>query len=571
MSVLIEKLQAQRKKTAVFFLVSSAVVGFFLLTLFILTPSEIGNQLFLGLSASRVFVGVVFLGLLLINSGLVIATFLDSSPRQREFQKKLTGLFTAYQALILVTLYAILILTGTFLLLIIPPIIRPLSFLESVSARLGSFLGWIFFTSLMLIVMLRIIAAEILTEKRLIARLDEFLTLVGLFLITFFLYYHFAALIGWINKTRYSYWNLLADQFVQGKLYLEKPLFTHDLTFYKGNWYVPMPPLPAILLMPFAYLIEAKNISMSYLSMVLSAINGVLMFLILKQLNKRKWINISITGIFILVIIFLFGTPHLWVGISGRAWFVSQIFTVLFLALTTYAALRSWSAWLVGTFIALAMMARPNSLMFWPFVFAISMQILKEYQAKIETKQVVQWIAKTALPISLSIAGLLAYNYLRFENVLDFGYTTINGDPIIVHNVQTYGSFSVHFISINLQVMLFKLPWIHPGSQFPIEPSTIGMSIFLTTPPLLYLFRRYPKQWWIIGAWVAVFFNVVLLSLYHNTGSHQFGYRYILDFLVPLIALLAVGLKKKIPWHFFILALASVAINLYGTNWFMNG
>ena len=96
------------------------------------------------------------------------------------------------------------------------------------------------------------------------------------------------------------------------------------------------------------------------------------------------------------------------------------------------------------------------------------------------------------------------------------------------------------------------------------------MSIFLTTPSLIYLFQRYPKQWWIMGAWVAILFNIILLSLYHTTGAHQFGYRYILDMLVPLILMVAVGMSKKIPWHFIILVLASIVINMYGADWFMN-
>ena len=571
MSVLIEKLQTKKKQTAVFFLWTSAVAGIILFVLFILPRSELANQLILGLSASRFFIAIIFLGLLLVNIGAALVTTLELGPRPKELQNELASLFSRHQTFFMVALCAILILTGAFLLLIIPPIIRPLSFLESISTRLGSFIGWVFLVSLLLFVMLRVIAPESPQNAQVIKQLDRVLTIIGLFLVTFFLYSHFSALIGWINKTRYSYWNLLAGQFIQGKLYLENPPYNHDLTFYNGHWYVPPPPLPAILMMPLAYLIGAKNISTSYLSMFFSAINGVLVFLILKQLNKRKWINVSTTGIFILVTLFLFGTPHLWVGISGRAWFVSQILTVLFLALAAYAALRSWSAWLVGAFIAIAITSRPNSLMTWPFVFAIAMQVLKETQGKIELKQAIQWSLKTIPPIALAISGLLFYNYIRFDNFLDFGYATINGDPDVVHNVQTWGTFSTHFIWTNLQVMLFKLPWIHLGGQWPIEPSSIGMSIFLTTPPLIYLFHRYPKQWWIIGAWVAVVFNVALLILYHNTGSQQFGYRYILDFLVPLVALLAVGLGKKIPWHFILLVLASVVINLYGANWFMNG
>ena len=561
----------KKKHIAALFLGINAITGIILFTLFILPRSEPGNQLILGLSASRVFVGFIFLVLLLVNVAAVLITILDLGPRQQELESRLTGFFLSYKSQVMVILYAVLILTGTFLLLAIPPIIRPLSFLEPTSVRLGSFIGWIFLASLSLIIMFRVIASSTLRGAQIVKQLDEILIVAALFMAIFILYAQFAALIGWINKTRYSFWNLLAEQFVQGKIYLENPLFTHDLTFYKGNWYVPMPPLPAILMMPFAYLTEARNISTSYLSMFFSAINGVLLYLILKQLNKLKWINISTVAIFVLVTIALFGTPHLWVGISGRAWFVSQIVTLLFLALAIFAALSSWSAWLVGTFIALAMMARPNSLMSWPFVFAISMQLLKENQGKVEFRQMVQWSAKTIPPIALSIVGLLSYNYLRFENILDFGYTTLNGDPTIIYNVQTWGTFSPHFILTNLQVMLFKFPWIHLGGQWPIEPSSIGMSIFLTTPPLIYLFRRYPNQWWIMGAWAAVFFNVALLSLYHNTGMHQFGYRYILDFLISLIVLLAVGLGKKIPWHFILLALASVAINLYGAYWFMNG
>jgi hypothetical protein len=361
---------------------------------------------------------------------------------------------------------------------------------------------------------------------------------------------------------------------------LENPPYTHDLTFYKGHWYVPMPPLPAILLMPFAYWFGSENISTSYFSMFLSGINGILMFLILKQLVYRKWIELSSHGMFWLVVVFLFGTPHLWVGISGRGWYVSQILTVLFLALAVYAALRSWSAWLIAACIGAAMLARPNSLMTWPFVFAISMQILKENQGSLTWKQAFQWTVKTIFPIAIAVMCLLGYNYLRFENFRDFGYTTVNAGPDIIGNIQAHGLFSPYFIPNNLYVMLLKFPRIHwgvpwptipKGAVWPIDPTTTGMSIFLTTPPLVYLFRRYPKQWWVLGAWAAVLCNVIMLSLYSNTGAHQFGYRYILDFLIPLMTMLAVGLGKKVPWHFILLTLVSIVINLYGAYWFMNG
>jgi hypothetical protein len=324
-------------------------------------------------------------------------------------------------------------------------------------------------------------------------------------------------------------------------------------------------------MIPLAYLLGAGKISTAFFSMFFSAANAVLVFLILDQLIRRQWIELSRTGVLWLVLLFAFGTPHLWVGISGRFWFVSQILTVTFLGLAVYAALKSWSPWIVGICIGLAVGTRPNGLMSWPFVFAITMQIIKEERGNIDFKRILAWSIKSVIPIIITVLGLLLYNYARFENFLDFGYTTLNGDPVILHNAQTYVLFSTHYIYYNLQVMLFYLPKIHWGGRWLILPSGAGMSIFLTTPALIYLFHRYEGKWWILGAWAAVFFNFILLSMYHNTGKDQFGYRYILDALVPLITLLAASLGKKVPWHFKLLLFLSIVINLYGTNWFMNG
>lgn len=571
MSVLIDKIQKMEKRQlASLFLGVNAAVGILLFLFFIIPRSEQDNQFLLGLSAVRFSIGVFFGVLILLNIALLFVV-VRNMPHSNKLEILLSGWLSCHSRLAMTTLYLVVIIIGAVLLLSIPPIIRPLSFLESVMNRLAGLLGWTFCTSVICILMWKNLASDLLPKVQVMARLNEILVLTGLFLTIFLLYAHFANLIGWINKPKYSFWDLLAGAFLEGRLHLENPPYTHDLTFYNGKWYVPMPPLPALLILPLAYWIGAENVSMSYLSMVFSAINGVLMYLILNRVNDLKWLRISKTSIFLLLIIFLFATPHLWVGISGRGWYVSQILTVLFLALATYTALHAWSPWLAGTFIAIAMLARPNSLMTWPFVFAVAMQIIKEKQGSLALKEAITWGIKTLPPIVLAIAGLLTYNHLRFEDFLDFGYTTVNAGPDIVQNVQTWGTFHPHFIIINLQVMLFKMPWIQPGGPWPILPSATGMSIFLTTPSLIYLFRHYPKQWWVAGAWSAVFCNVALLSLYHNTGAHQFGYRYILDFLTPLTVLLAVGLERKIPWHFVVLVLAGIAINLYGTNWFMNG
>jgi hypothetical protein len=538
---------------------------------FFQSPSETQSQFLLGLSRIRLATGAFLTLLLALSIGALLWVCLKPSPWRKRYEKKLLGWVGDYSVIIYGTLSITALATATLLLLMIPPIIQAFIFLEPITARLTGPILWAFFSSSLSIVLFRLKYAGSIQRSKTLRAIDRFLGLAGVFLTVFFLYEHILIWTGAANQSRYSYWNLLADEFLKGRLHLENPPHTHDLTLYQGKWYVPMPPLPAILMMPLAILLGGENINTSNFSIIFSALNAVLLTLIFEQLARRGWVKLSRVAILLLVLLVMFGTPHLWVGIRGRAWFVSQIVTVTFLALAVLAALRSWSPWLVGISLGAAIATRPNVIMTWAFAFAIAMQILKDKRDSPGLKQITDWSIRTIIPVGVAIGGLLFYNFARFENPFDFGYATINGDPAIVANAQNYGIFSIRFALRNLSAMLFDLPAIRPGTQWPIEPSTTGMSIFLATPPLIYLFRRYEKRWWIWGAWTSVSFNFILLVLYHNTGAHQFGYRYILDAIVPLIALLAVALEGKITWYFVLLVLISMAVNIYGTLWFISG
>jgi hypothetical protein len=241
-------------------------------------------------------------------------------------------------------------------------------------------------------------------------------------------------------------------------------------------------------------------------------------------------------------------------------WQISQVLGVTFLALSIFCGLKAWSPWLVGLCLGLAMASRPNLFVVWPFLFAIAVQIVQDGKGnnrKLEWKWLVKWISESAIPVIVVVIGLLLYNYFRFGNPLDFGYVNINGSTLITENVRKYGIYNIHFIPINLSAMFLKLP------------SLDGMSILVTTPALLYLVHKYEKKWWIIGAWGSVVLSVMLLSMYSNTGAAQFGYRYVLDFIIPLMMLLAVALGRKCSWIFRVLVIISVIINGFGVWWFL--
>jgi hypothetical protein len=386
-----------------------------------------------------------------------------------------------------------------------------------------------------------------------------------IFAITYLIYFQYGRLLG-RTFTTLTYWDVLAKSLLHGKLYLIDTATTFDLSSYMGHWYVPKPPLPALLMLPVVFL--TGGVDPILFSIFFSAINCVLIFVLLDQASHLGWIKISRGGIIWLVLLFAFGTPHWWVGMDGRVWFVSQIVAVTFIALAVLCALKSWSPWLAGACLGAAIISRPTVVMIWPFLFAIVLQLTKDKGEKYAVRPLAGWAIKSLVPIGLAVAGLLVYNYLCFHNFLDFGYATLNSSPRVVQDVQTYGMFNGHFIPLNLYVMFLTPPTV--VSEIPyLLPSVEGMSMLLTTPAFVYLFHRYEKQWWVVGAWTSVILSVGILAFYSNTGAYQFGYRYILDFIVPLILLLATTIQEKTSRLFIILVMISILINQYGAWWFI--
>jgi hypothetical protein len=170
--------------------------------------------------------------------------------------------------------------------------------------------------------------------------------------------------------------------------------------------------------------------------------------------------------------------------------------------------------------------------------------------------------------MGLAVGVLLFYNYIRFGNFLDFGYITINGAPQLVEAGKTYGLFNFHYFPANFNMMFLRFPQISLSAAcLYYSPTFPGTSILAMTPAFIYVFRRIKLNWWTIGAWLSVFCSIGALLLYYNTGDQQMGYRYLMDFVVPLLLLLAVGVGPRPSWLFKALAILSIVLTAAGILW----
>ena len=121
---------------------------------------------------------------------------------------------------------------------------------------------------------------------------------------------------------------------------------------------------------------------------------------------------------------------------------------------------------------------------------------------------------------------------------------------------------------MNLDYLFFHLPKLIDQPPF-FKPDGLGLSIFLTSPGLLYAIRsdwRRAVSWLLLGVTVA---TLVPSLLYYGGGWLQYGYRYALDSIPFVIAMCAIAAAVRGPiglgWR--ILILFGVAVMFAGVYW----
>jgi hypothetical protein len=160
-----------------------------------------------------------------------------------------------------------------------------------------------------------------------------------------------------------------------------------------------------------------------------------------------------------------------------------------------------------------------------------------------------------SLPVTLALLTA-AYNFARFNSILDFGYIHIPE----VRDEPWYqrGLFSIQAIPWNIYTMLFQ--GFESIDYFPyIQPNGFGCSIFLASPFLCLLFRQGGR--YKVVAWVAIALLTLVLWLHGNPGSWQFSYRYAMILLPWMFLLLTANGPPNISLPETSLFAVSLALN----------
>jgi hypothetical protein len=358
-----------------------------------------------------------------------------------------------------------------------------------------------------------------------------------IFLATFIIY-----LISSPGITPYNYFTRLAFSFLHGKYYItENPSWLSELIKIGVNKFaVVYPPAPAILLMPFVALFGAnfpQNIFANLVGAGITIVSAFLCFEITKNKTKTLWLTVLVA----------FGNIIWFMSSVGSVWYLGQAVSVLFLMLAITSLQKKLSPIIIGIFFGISFLSRVELIIALPFSFFL-----------LENKKRFRFL----LGLLPFILFYLLYNFLRFNNPLETGYSLI---PRVLNEPwYNKGIISLSYIPRNLQVLLTSLPVSINNFPF-LVPSWGGLAIWITTPAFIYSFLASFKEKSVKLAWFAIFSILFLISMHGETGYAQFGYRFAVDFYPFLIFLVIKYLSRNnLKWHHWLLLFLCIAVNTWG-------
>jgi hypothetical protein len=347
-------------------------------------------------------------------------------------------------------------------------------------------------------------------------------------------------------------WPPLAEAFLHGQLYLaEDRPWLELVPRLGGGQYVPLPPVPALLLLPVALVTEptswTQEIPGNVYTSLVGAANVGLAFWLLRgwgvSPSPQRWLTFG----------FAF-TTHWWVaGMAGPHHF-AETTAVFFALITLNLAVRRQLPILGGLMLGLAAGSRLPVGLALPAVLAL-------YGDGWRPRRV--WLLVLS-GLLLPVVALAAYNVARFGSPIDFGYAHIpHGEEGLLITDEpwfTEGLMSISYIPRHLDVMFLRFFDVVAEPPF-LKPNMTGASLVLTAP---FIF-------WSLGArgrlvpilWLSVVLVILPDLLWGTWGFSQFGYRRILDVMPLLMLLLAIVFKERINWIGKATILFGAAVHAY--------
>jgi len=355
---------------------------------------------------------------------------------------------------------------------------------------------------------------------------------------------------------------LLAEAFLNGRLHVEG-CFDYDCATFQGKTYVFFPPFPALLITPFIAVFGKGFAGFVLLGALMGAAALWLWRRILGHYLEER------ADVFWFLLAIAFATPLYYLMLRGDGvWFFAQITAFLLVTAALYQTLFGRRLWVAGLFIGLAFLSRQLSLLYLPFLFAL---VLRDDEPLIsfQRKHIVR-VLQLGLPVAGAVLVYLVYNYVRFGDPFETGYTfmvaAVSDNPNFIEaRMAETGLFSKDYFLFNVLYLFFQGLHVEFGGRYLMQITGVdplGTSIIAASPFVLLLFFAPARRELLMGFFVIAMIICVHL-FYHSNGFSQYNaQRYALDWLPIAFMILACSITAQRSAIFRLLVAYAMALNV---------
>jgi hypothetical protein len=360
-----------------------------------------------------------------------------------------------------------------------------------------------------------------------------------------------ALVVYWLSNRQYDAGRgdlfYLADAFLHGRTWIEVVLGPFDVIYGPDNRiFVPFAPFPAIVLAPIVALLGpagADQLEPAINAALAAAVAG-LAWWVAGRIGVRRT-----TDRLALVVLLGFSTQIWWVTTRGGVWHTGHLVATILSLLLIAELFGRRRALLLGLLVGAGFLTRA------PVAFAapaVALWLVEDWDAvtgrgRVLARRVaaLPWRSWVLFGIGLvpALTFFLWYNAARFDTPWESGYMLATL-PEWLANQRARGLFSPVHVPMNLDYLFLHLPTL--TREFPyFRPDGLGMSVLLTSPALL-LAARAP--WADRRSWLLAFAATLVLVptlLYYGGGWLQYGYRYFLDSIPFVWALVAMRIVAR--------------------------
>lgn len=375
---------------------------------------------------------------------------------------------------------------------------------------------------------------------------------------------------GELHKHHNQYQSL-ADAFLKGQLYLdvhvdprlaamENPYdfqareklnldaentWAWDHAFYKGKFYVYFGALPALLVFAPYKLIVGKDLAAYHATQIFAALFIIglfaLFYFLARKFFPRMSFGVYLTTAFALSLVSVFyctEAPALYCTASSSG-LCMEIWSVYFFARAAWSNdsrrkffLEIFISALLG---ALAFACKPTIAL----ANFLVLPFLPKFFAKDDPRKI---FLVLSVPYIITGATLMAYNYLRFGNVFEFGQAY----QLTVADQHAYGKFSERFnFSAQIDGLLQNFFGVENNFKGDNKPSGALRYVIFWLPIFLLSgkVRAALMKNKLIGVVLALIFTPILITMFqiHWTPFLLERYRLEIYWLLALLSFISIG------------------------------